>query len=136
MAGVIDVSDRGALQGGGGVTASRILKLIVAQAVADSSSAVAIFRSREAVDLRYEAGGAWHEMVPPSPMLTDAMLRLLREKADIPVEASWGVGKVHVQTENGLLVFRVDVCSDSQGHSLTLLAREGGVPPGRLAVTS
>jgi len=124
MADEIDISDRNALQGGGFTDPRRVLCLIMAQAVADSSSSVALVQSHEDTTLRYETGGHWYDMVAPKPDIFEPLVSLLKEKAGIPADTRWGIGDILFRTEDGPILFRVDVCSDQQDHSLILLSRE------------
>ena len=121
MSNEIDVSDRDSLQGGGGTHPGRVLCLILAQAVADSSSAVAFQQTDDSTTLRYEVGGYWHEMVPPPPEVMGPLLCILKEKAGLSADADWGEGEVVLRTEKGPVVFRLAVCIDLQGRSLAIL---------------
>lgn len=88
----IDISNPGSLQGGGFTDPWRVLRLILAQAVALSSCAIAFFRTHESIAIRAETEGCWYEWLAPPPQMADPLWRVLRERTGIPVDAGWGEG--------------------------------------------
>jgi type II secretory ATPase GspE/PulE/Tfp pilus assembly ATPase PilB-like protein len=123
MSNEIDISNPDSFQGGGYTDAWQVLRLILAQAVADSSSAVMFQQTREDTTLRYEVKGHWYEMVPPPPEIMRLLLGILKEKAGLSPEASWGEGDILLRTSRGPVVFRLSTCVDPQGRSVILAYR-------------
>ena len=123
MSNEIDISNPDLFQGGGYTDAWQVLRLILAQAVADSSSAVMFQQTREDTTLRYEMRGCWYEMAPPPPEIVRPVLRILKERAGLSPEASWGEGDILLRTTKGPLAFRLSACVDPEGRSVILAYR-------------
>ena len=123
MSNEIDVSDPDSLQGPGHTDAWRVLRLILAQAVADSSSAVVFQHTDDGATLRYETRGYWCEMVAPPPAVMGPLLGILKEKAGLDPQAHWGEGDIRLRTKKGSMIFHLSTCTDPQGRGLVILCR-------------
>ena len=129
MSNEIDISNPDSFQGGGHTDVWQVLRLVLAQAAADSSSAVMFQQTHEDTTLRYEVKGHWYEMVPPPPEVMSSLLRILKERAGLSPEASWGEGEILLRTTKGPLAFRLSACVDPQGRSVILACRVGVSKP-------
>ena len=129
MSNEIDVSDVRLLQGAGGAHRNLVLRLVLAQVAADSSSAVMFQWTPDETKLRYEVEGHWYEMAPPPPGVMGPLLRLLKNKAGLEPDVNWGEGRIVLRTEKGPMDFQLSACVDAQGRDLVMLYRVGGRGP-------